>query len=177
MCMWATYINIGGLLQYHHLSFKINDPWNTLLMHKDVKKRFARLEITVLPVHHKVILLRKDLEDKVAFEYTKDDGVAAAGDSDGGTCGSTSTKVAITWGELHNKPLSVHGVNQPSDAALGMHARAAYRYAMENGWCIKSQLPDLDCGDSEMLHWYLADIAGSDGGSAHDDSSSDSPRS
>ncbi|GIL55334.1 hypothetical protein Vafri_10884 [Volvox africanus] len=144
--------------------FKIDDPWNILLMHKNVKKKLQNLEITVLPVHHKVILLRKDLEDKVAFEYTKDDGVAAAGDSDGGTCGSTSTKVAITWGELHDKPLSVHGVNQPSDTALGVHARAAYRYAMGHGWCSKSQRAAiLDHGGSEMLHRYLAEITSLDG--------------
>ncbi|GIL99203.1 hypothetical protein Vretimale_4423 [Volvox reticuliferus] len=172
-CLPARDVHAGHIFQQRwrsqlqgNLGFRINDPWNILLMHKNVEKGFDNFEITILPVHHKVILLRKDLWDKVVFEYTKEDGITAAGGNDSGQHGSRSAKVAVTWGDLHDRELSITGANQPSDMALGIHARAAYTYALDSGWCTKSQLPALDYGSCEMLHRFLADVASSssDGG-------------
>ncbi|GIL42833.1 hypothetical protein Vafri_691 [Volvox africanus] len=161
ICLPTIDVHAGHIYQLRwrmlkELCLEWNEPSNILFMHKNVEHAFDNLEITVLPVQHKIILLRQSIWKSVAFEYIPDADIAAGGASTSSGL-SAGVKKKVTWGELNNKQLSLPGINQPSDVALGVHARRAFRFAVQIGWCKKSELPPIYCGDSEILRRFLAD--------------------
>ncbi|GIL67849.1 hypothetical protein Vafri_21130 [Volvox africanus] len=176
ICLPTIDVHAGHIYQLRwcmlkELCLEWNEPSNILFLHKNVEHAFDNLEITVLPVQHKIILLRQSIWKSVAFEYIPDANIAAGGASTSSGL-SAGVMKKVTWGELNNKQLSLPGINQPSDVALGVHARRAFRFTVQIGWCKKSELPPNYCGDSEILRRFLADnssgssnaSSGADGG-------------
>ncbi|GIL57318.1 hypothetical protein Vafri_12568 [Volvox africanus] len=161
ICLPAKDVIAGHIyqLRWHMLEgldLDRNAPSNILFMQKKIETAFDNFEITVLPVHHKVFLLRQSISNLVAFEYILDaDNTAADGSTSGGI--SAGPKKQVLWGELHQKELSLPGINKPSDEALLVHAQRAFRFAVKNGWYRKSDVPALSYGDNEILRRFLAD--------------------
>ncbi|GLI70926.1 hypothetical protein VaNZ11_016019 [Volvox africanus] len=150
-------------LLFDNLDLDCNAPSNILFMQKKIEAAFDNFEITVLPVHHKVFLLKKSPSRFVAFEYRSDADMTAAG---GSTSSGKSAKLKkVMWGEFYQKKLSAAGINQPSDAALFVHAQRAFMFAVKQGWVNKSEVPALCYGDNEILCRFLADADSTSSGS------------
>ncbi|GLI67575.1 hypothetical protein VaNZ11_011806 [Volvox africanus] len=168
VCLPAKEVNAGHIYQLRwimldHLDLDCNAPTNILFMQKKIEAAFDNFEITVLPVHHKVFLLKRSLSNHVAFEYRADADMTAAGGST--SSGKKAELKKVIWGELHQKKLSVAGINQPSDVALFVHAQRAFRFAVQRGWVKSSEVPALCYGDNEILRRFLADADSTSSGS------------